>query len=79
MTDKEMTLALGHYINSLLAKIAAMQSLIPDCQQDDVNRIQQEPAFRRLSDRQSSALLQAVGDCTQAPDLIRSLCKHYLQ
>jgi hypothetical protein len=92
MTDKEMVLALGNYINSLLAKRAALEGAflnyrIPNEEgrqvelpwKEDVKRIEQEESFRRLSGAQSDSLLQAIGDETQPSDLIRALCKHYLQ
>ncbi len=92
MTDKEMALALGQYINSLLQKIAALEGVFPEYRitnhegrrveipwKEDVKRIAQEESFRRLSDAQSDALLRAIGDETQPSDLIRALCRTYLQ
>jgi hypothetical protein len=92
MTDKEMALALGHYINSLLEKIAAQQGVFLEYRvmndeghrveipwREDLKRVAQEPTFRDLSAAQSSALLQAIGDETQGSSLIRALCRHYLQ
>jgi hypothetical protein len=79
MTDRDIALALGDYINNLLAKIEALRTLIPDYQEDDLKRIMQDPAFRRISDGQSSALLHAIGDKTQASDLIHALGRNYFQ
>ncbi len=92
MTDKEMALALGQYINSLLQKISALEGAFLEYRitdetglrkeipwREDVKRIVQEESFRRLSDAQRTALLQAIGDETQALPLIRALCRHYLQ
>ena len=87
-----MALALGQYINSLLEKISALQGVFleyripsPDGHRveipwrEDSKRIAQEPSFRDVSAAQSAALLQAIGDETQPSDLIRALCRHYLQ
>jgi hypothetical protein len=92
MTDKEMALALGQYINSLLQKISALQGVFLEYRitdneghrveipwREDLNRVVQESSFRDLSDAQCCALLRAIGDETQASPLIRALCRHYLQ
>jgi hypothetical protein len=89
MTDREMALALGNYINELLAKIAAMEAVLAERRvtdpqgriqwRDDVSRVLLDPASRRLSDAQSRVLLQTVGDETQASALIRALCRNYFQ
>jgi hypothetical protein len=92
MADREMALAIGHYINELLEKISALEAVleeqrITDSQarhveipwKEDVKRILQDPSFRRLSVGQSNALLQAIGDETQASALIRALCRNYFQ
>jgi hypothetical protein len=88
----KMALALGHYINELLKKIAALEGTFLEYRvtnheghrveipwREDLKRVSQEPSFRGLSDAQSTALLQAIGDETQSSALIRALCRHYLQ
>ncbi|HEX3438416.1 MAG TPA: hypothetical protein VHT24_16725 [Pseudacidobacterium sp.] len=90
MTDKEMALALGQYINSLLQKISGLEGIFAEYRitdheghrieipwREDLKRISQEPSFRQLSDAQSDAPLLAISDETEASALIRALCRNY--
>jgi hypothetical protein len=90
MTDREMALALGHYVNSLLQKVSALEGAFLEYRvtneqgqrveipfREDVKRIEKEESFQRLSGAQSASLLQAIGDETQPSALIRALCRHY--
>ena len=92
MTDREMALALGSYINSLWQKIAALEGVFLEYRiineqghrveipwREVAARIAQEPSFLDSSRAQSDALLRAIGAETQLSALIRALCKHYLQ
>ena len=92
MTDKEMALAMGQYINSLLTKISALEGVFLEYRitdqdgrrreipwREDLMRVAQEPAFREVSAARSDGLLRAIGDEHQASALIRALCRHYLR
>jgi hypothetical protein len=91
MTDKEMALELGEYINRLLMRISTLEGVFTEYRitgedghrrelpwKEDAKRIAQEPAFLDLSDAQSRGLLQAVGDDIPESQLICSLHRHFV-
>jgi predicted exporter len=79
MTDRDVAIALGEYINSLLAYISALQTLMPDYQQDDIKKVLQNDEFYRLSAGQRATLMQSIGDETQASSLLHALSRNFSQ
>jgi hypothetical protein len=89
MTDNDMALRLGEYINSLLEEIAALKGVFLEYRietpagrreipvEEMKKRVSLEAGFREVCDAQRRGLLQAIEHETQASALIRSLCRHY--
>jgi hypothetical protein len=91
MTDREMALSLGQYINRLIEKVTLYEGVFLEYRvtdfdgrkveipwRADAKRIAQEQPFRDLADRQSSELRQVVGDDIPESGLIRALHHHYV-
>ena len=91
VTDREMVVALGEYINSLLGSISDLEKTftnyrIPNDEgfpvelpwREDAKLVAMEEGQIEISAHQRSDVLAAIGDETLASGLIRALHDHYL-
>lgn len=90
MTDQEIAIRLGNYINDLIHKSIVYEGVFMEYRiststgnrelpfRDDARRIAQEEALIEIADVRRSELLQAIGDETQASALIRILQEQFL-
>ena len=88
MTDREMALALGEYINGLLVEIETLNGVVDSMAQNPVpprevsleemkRRVSEDETFQRTVAAHRNALLHALGRETEAPALIQALCRNY--
>jgi hypothetical protein len=83
MTDQELAIQLGNYINRQLTRIAALESAlmaheIPDWR-EDAERIAQEPASLAVSAAHSHHIQYSISGDTPESALIRSLHRLYVE
>ncbi len=83
MTDKEMAIELGEYINRRLTRIAALESVlkaheVPEWQ-EEAAQIEQKPAFQQVSDEHTLHLRYSISDDTPESGLIRALYHRYVE
>jgi len=83
MTDKELAIELGNYINRQLTRIAALESILKENQiphwEEDAARIAHEPLSLAVSDAHRHHLQYAIGDDTPESGLIRALYRHFVE
>lgn len=83
MTDNEMAIELGNYINRQLTRIAALEAIlkahdIPQWQKD-AKLIAQEPASLAVTDAHIRHLQYSISDGTPESELIRTLYRHFVE
>lgn len=83
MTDKELAIELGNYINRQLTKIAALESILMEHDiphwREDAERIAEEPAFLQLSSAHTVQLQYSIADDIPESELIRALYRHFVE
>ena len=90
MTDQEIAIRLGNYINGLIQQIVVYEGVFMEYRaptptgqreipfREDARRIAQEESLIQIADERRAALLQAIGDETQSSALIRILQEQFL-
>jgi hypothetical protein len=89
MTDREMVLALGKYINGLLVEIETLKGVMDCIAQNPAppretsleemkRRVLEDEAFQRTVAAHRNALLHALGRETEASALIRAFHNHFV-
>jgi hypothetical protein len=83
MTDREMALGLGDYINRKLTWIAALESIInrnqiPQWREDAERVVHEQPLSPHISDAHIHHLQYAIPDGTPESELIRALYCHFV-
>jgi hypothetical protein len=80
MTDKEMAIQLGDYVNRKLRRITALESILKENQipgwEEDAVRIAHEPLALAATDAHIHHLQYSISDTTPESELIRAL--HHL-
>lgn len=91
MTEREMALSLGNYVIKLQNRILVYEGVFMEYRintphgpreipfRDDAKRIAQEDALKQIAVEQRNALLQDIGDETHGSELIRALCRQFLE
>lgn len=83
MTDKEMAIELGNYINRQLTEIAALKSVlkahdVPEWEEETA-QTEHDPAFQQVSDEHTLHLQYSISDDTPESELIRALYRHFVE
>jgi len=83
MTDREMALGLGEYINRQLTRIAALESIlkenqIPDWREDAARLSREQPLSPHISDAHIHHLQYSIPIGTPESELIQALHRHFV-
>jgi len=90
MTDREIAIRIGNYINGLIQRIVVYEGVFIEYRlptelgareipfREDAKRIAQEPSLIELADARRDGLLAAIGSETESSALIRILQNQFL-